>query len=451
MTLLAQIGKDLPERYYVGIDIGYREHVACVIDLRSFVQGGEGWKRSKCLAFASSQAGMERLLAYLAGFSSNPQHFLVLCEPTGGYYGATLYQTLLDQQYPAWWIGNSTTRAMREKIFGQGAKTDNIDARVMARIGYLHEAVGEEFSLRPLRLPQAENAELLVLCRTSWKLHGMVTRARNQFTQLMAVVFPELKFFFSSSVSSRVPVTLMAKYPSPVEIAAASSQELAELLWQARGYAHAKRVAELQTLARTSSGLLPDPGRAWRLTWLSSFLLTNFQRLDELDKRVESLVENHPGYAYLVGIPYSGPATLGIVLAVTGDVHRFRNYRRYVAYSGYFAGLERSQTIDRTRMSRRGNRDLKRALFQIVAPMVWFERDTNPYKALYERKLAEGRPWYRAMPFACAALARHIYHCLKFQQPYDVTQAFGRLVSKTASDPALLELQASLDEKFEGL
>jgi hypothetical protein len=55
------------------------------------------------------------------------------------------------------------------------------------------------------------------------------------------------------------------------------------------------------------------------------------------------------------------------------------------------------------------------------------------------------------MPFACAALARHIYHCLKFQQPYDATKAFGRLVSKTVPDPALLELQASLDERFEEL
>jgi transposase len=432
MTLLAQVGKDLPERYYVGIDIGYREHVACAIGLRTFVQG-------------------DRLLAYLARCSSDPHTFLVLCEPTGGYYGASLYQTLLDQRYPTQLIENATTRHMRERIFGNLPKTDDIDARVMARIGYLHDAVGEEFTLRPLTLPKAEDAELLILCRNSWKVHTMVTRARNQFAQLMAVVFPELKFFFESSVSTLVPVSLMAKYASPAEIAAAPSQEIQDLLWKSKGYAHAKRVEELQSLAQNSSGLLPDPGRAWRLSWLTSFLLTNFQLLNELDKRVESVIEQHPGYAYLVGIPYSGPATLGIILATAGNVERFQNYRRYVAYTGYFAGLETSQTIDRTRMSRRGNRDLKRALFQIIAPMVWFERDTNPYKDLYERKLAEGRPWYRAMPFACAALARHIYHCLKFEQPYDASKAFGRQSSKIAADPALLDLQASLDERFEEL
>ena len=66
-------------------------------------------------------------------------------------------------------------------------------------------------------------------------------------------------------------------------------------------------------------------------------------------------------------------------------------------------------------MSIRSNRDLKRAYFQIVAPMVWFDPDDNPYKNLYKRKMTEGRVWYKAMPFACAALARHVYHCLKSQ------------------------------------
>ena len=51
------------------------------------------------------------------------------------------------------------------------------------------------------------------------------------------------------------------------------------------------------------------------------------------------------------------------------------------------------------------------------------------------------------MPFVCAALARHVYHCLKFKQPYDVEKAFG--VVAPVSEQALLDLQADLDEQFE--
>lgn len=186
----------------------------------------------------------------------------------------------------------------------------------------------------------------------------------------MAVVFPELKTFFTGSVSSITPVRLIAAYPTPAELSATSAEEVRAVLWQARAYHHAHRVGELQALARNSSGLLPDPQRAWRLAWVTDFLLANFKADAALDKQIEELVTQRKEYPWIVNVPYAGPATIGLILAATGDIHRFRNYRQYVAYTGYFAGLETSQTIDRTRMSKRGNRDLKRALFQIAAPLV---------------------------------------------------------------------------------
>lgn len=81
--------------------------------------------------------------------------------------------------------------------------------------------------------------------------------------------------------------------------------------------------------------------------------------------------------------------------------------------------------------------------------MVWFDKGDNPYKTLFERKVAEGRPWYKAMPFMCAALARHIYHCLKFNDPYDVEKAFQGSAPAPASEDEWLDLGAKLDERFE--
>ena len=449
MTLLAQLGSQLPQRYYLSVDVGYKEHVAVVISLQTFVRGDDRWKRARCLHFPSTRAGLKKFQKYLDSFCPYPAAFLGLCEPTGGFYGATVFQHLLDGGYQMLLVENATTRHMREKIFPNLPKTDEMDARVMARIRYLHEAVGEEFTLCPLELPEPDDADLLALCRDRWKLSTMITRARNQFTQLMAVTFPELKTFFTSSVSTVVPVSLVAAYPTPALLAAAPAEEVRQVLWKAGSYQHARRADELQALARKSSGLLPDPGRVWRLNWLTSFLGTNFRHQAALDKRIKELVEQRKAYELIVNVPYSGPATLGMILAVTGDVGRFSNYRKYVAYTGYFAGLEKSQTIDRTRMSKRGNRDLKRALFQIAAPLVWFDKGDNPYKALFQRKRAEGREWYKAMPFVCAALARHIYHCLKFNDPYDVEKAFRGSSFSPASEEEWLNLRASLDEKFE--
>ncbi len=451
MTLLGQLGTQLPERYYLGIDAGYREHVSAVISLKTFAESGERWKRARCVHVASTRAGLCQLQAYLDGFCQDRQAFLGLCEPTGGYYAATVFQYLLSQGYAVHLVENAAVRHKREQLFGGLPKTDEMDARVLARIGYLHEAVGEECRLRPLQLQAPDQAELLALCRDHWKLTSAICRARNQFTQLMAVVFPELKSFYVSSVSSAAPVKLMSVYLTPAQLAAAPAAEIVEVLCGVGDVAHAKRVAELQALAQNHSGLLPDPSRAWRLEWLTHFLLDACQEQTQLERQIQRVVMARGEYQRLASLPMSGPATLAWILAATGDVRRFANDRQYVAYTGYFAGLERSQTIDRTRMSKRGNRDMKRALFLMAAPLVWLDRGDNAYKALYARKVAEGRPWYSAMPFVCAALARHIYHCLKSQERYDAAKAFRRSALPPARSQAAIDLRASLDERFEVL
>lgn len=432
MTWLAHLGADLPEGYYLGVDVGYQAHVAVVISLERFVQGSNAWKRAPGVEFASTQAGLQELQAYLQRFSAEPTDFLGLCEPTGGYYGATVYHYLVEQAYPMWLVDNGLTREMREKIFGHIPKTDAMDARVMARMGYLHEAVGEEFGLRPLELLATADRELLILCRDRWKRKQLLNRARNQFTQLQALVFPELKTFFTKSVSTVAPVTLSAHYPTPTDLAAAPAEEVKAVLWEVGAYHHAKRVAELQ-----------------RLAWLPEFLLHNFAAAKALRKRVVTVVIQREDYAWRAAVPAATPATLGVILAATGDIERFANYRQYVAYTGYFPRVEQSQSIDRTRMSKRGNRDLKRTYFQIAATLVWLYPHQTSYRKLFEKKVAAGRPWYRAMPYVCAALARHVYHCLKYQEPYDLQQAFQVREATPASQQAEPPLEADLEGHFQ--
>jgi hypothetical protein len=81
MTLLARLGEQLPERNYLGIDVGYREHVAVVIPLEGFTQDGGRWKRARCLRFSSTRAGLEELQGYLDGFSSDRETFFGICLP----------------------------------------------------------------------------------------------------------------------------------------------------------------------------------------------------------------------------------------------------------------------------------------------------------------------------------------------------------------------------------
>lgn len=124
MTLLERLGSQLPRRYYLGVDVGYKEHVAVVISLKTFVRGDDHWKRARCVHFPSTPAGLRKLQRYLDRFSTDPSGFLGLCEPTGGYYGATVFQDLLEQEYNMNLVENATTRHLREKIFPGVPKTE---------------------------------------------------------------------------------------------------------------------------------------------------------------------------------------------------------------------------------------------------------------------------------------------------------------------------------------
>ena len=81
------------ERFYVGIDIGYREHVAAVISKSTFLQGVVRWKKAKAIHFASSRSGLDKLHQYLLSFSGDPTAFLILCGPTGGIMGSACIRT----------------------------------------------------------------------------------------------------------------------------------------------------------------------------------------------------------------------------------------------------------------------------------------------------------------------------------------------------------------------
>jgi hypothetical protein len=60
-------GSPRRERVYVGIDVGYREHVAAASPLEVFnaQRHPEGWKRVKTLRFASDATGFGHLQQYL--------------------------------------------------------------------------------------------------------------------------------------------------------------------------------------------------------------------------------------------------------------------------------------------------------------------------------------------------------------------------------------------------
>src|SRR3989442_14541526 len=108
---------------------------------------------------------------------------------------------LLGKVFSMLQLENAEVGEYRENVYGSETKTDDMDARLMARMGFLHEWVGEEFSIQTVHLASPDESVIRLMSRDLVKLTKEITRRKSQLHQIFAFTFPELKAFFKDSVT----------------------------------------------------------------------------------------------------------------------------------------------------------------------------------------------------------------------------------------------------------
>jgi Transposase len=165
-------------------------------------------------------------------------------------------------------VENSAVKEYRENIYGSETKTDDTDARLMARMGFLHEWVGEEFSIQAVRIASPDESLIRLMTRDLMKLKKEINRRKNQLHQVLAFTFPELKTFFTTDVTCPSARTLIRTYPTPQELRKASVEEIATLFRLSHDHIHEKKAGELLALAQNSVGVALLSHHIWRQAWL---------------------------------------------------------------------------------------------------------------------------------------------------------------------------------------
>jgi hypothetical protein len=319
---------------FVGIDIGYNSHVAsaCPGALFNAKRYPDGWKRAKTLHFTSDASGFKKLQGYLDKFSVNPTDFLILCEPTGGYYGLSLQMYLLGRGYTLLQVGNASVMEYRKNVYGSETKTDDMDARLMSRMGFLHEWVGEEFSLQAVQLLTPDESVLRFMTRDYIKLGKEIKRRKSQLHQILAFTFPELKTFFKDSLTGPVARSLLKKYPTPYELRTASVEEIAKLLHASAAYHHEKRASELLSLAQTTAGVQMVSHHLWRQEWILNQLDVLEEAQEAIRSQISQLIASHPYTLIIESFPIKSPIWTATLIGVIGNIDRFHNYGQFRAY-----------------------------------------------------------------------------------------------------------------------
>jgi transposase len=334
-----------------------------------------------------------------------------------------------------------------KRVFGSETKTDEVDARLMARMGFLHELVGEEFSIQPVHLTNPDAAALKVMVGDLAVLQKEIGRRRNQLQQITAATFPELKTFFRESTASPAARALLASFPTPQALATATTEEIGDVLRAKRSYRHAKRAAELRDLARTSAGVRMLTQQHWRQSWIIKQLDVLDDARQDLVSQVQHISATHPYAPIIESLPVRSPIWTATLIAVVGDVTRFRNYAEFRAYLGWCPQVERSgSSQNSSKLANSGVRSSRKVLGQMVlillTPVI---RDTA-FRAYYERLTARGMRPAKAIGHVAGKLTAVLYSMLKTMTPYDEVkhrQALG-LPSIHETDRATT-VEASLD------
>jgi transposase len=415
-----------PERFYLGVDIGRRTHTVCVIARSTFEAGDARWQSAPTLKVDVNRAGYQRIAQLLARMSDDPPRQVVAgLEPTGGYYARTAHAFLRGLGLDVHWMKNSAVHDARDAVYGKRTKTDPVDARLIARLLFLREAVGQEYAFSTGFDQIGAYATLRLLVNNRWKIRQAQTRAGNQLTQVLDVLFPEIAECFSEPASSAAAWCLLGQYPTPAAIAAAGHDELYRIVvFEAHAPRKAAVVPKLIEAARNSIGIsegVPD------LVAAQTFLISQLQRLNSelstLDDRIGEMLKLTPEAPILLSFPVVQQTRAATILAAMGvPVSSFPTTKALRRHLGWAVEQERSGTsVHRERLATSGNRHSRRELRLWALGLVNPRSPWTPFRAHYQRLIAPPslkRPNV-ALGHLAGKLTSVIYACMSRNEPYD--------------------------------
>lgn len=381
----------------IGIDVAKFKHSAAVI--------GEGGERLLSgFEFANSIDGFQQLLARLSSVGASCDRSTACLEATG-HYGRNLVRFLESHGYRVAEVNPLLTSNWRKAMSMRSVKNDAVDAEALAL--WL-------FAGNPAQRRQsAEGSDgLRSLTRFRSSSSHIMGDCKRRAVALLDVLFPELQGFFSDAFC-KTSVAVLQAWPGSQPLARAHVDSIEEVMRAASGgrcaRAHAVR---LKALAESSIGQDSAP-LGFQLRQLLSRIAFLQSQLAELDKELTRLVGASP----IMTIPGIGVVCAAGILGELGDVSRFGNASRIVAFAGcdptVFASGEFEGT--RARLSKRGSPYLRWYLW-VAADRA--RRYDPALKAYYLKKRSEGKCYKVAISAVVRKLCAIIYAVLRDEKPY---------------------------------
>ena len=365
---------------FVGVDVGKGAHHAVALD-----------RKGNRLLDSALPNDETKLRALIGKLKEHGQILLVVDQPAT--VGALPVAVARAEGVLVAYLPGLAMRRIADLHAGE-AKTDARDAYIIAEA-----ARSMPHTLRSLKLADNEVAELTMLCGFDDDLAGQITQTSNRIRGLLTQIHPALERVLGPHLDHPAVLDLLVRYPSPAHLASVSEKRLANQLVKLAPRMGKGLAAEIvQALSEQTVVVLGTQAASIVLPRLAQQLAALRRQRDEIAKEVERLVLAHPLYPVLTSMPGVGIRTAARLLIDVAS-RAFASAGHLAAYAGLAPVTRRSGTSIRGEQpSRRGNKQLKRAMFLSA-----FAALRDPIsRAYYARKISQGKRHNQAL----IALAR---------------------------------------------
>lgn len=377
---------------YVGIDIAKEKHFAAAMT-------SDGEVLLKPFGFTNNSDGFKLLLSSLKSFDK--ANLLIGLESTA-HYGENLICHLFEQGYNIAVINPIQTATLRKTNIRK-TKTDKVDCLLIIKSLIVNNH-------RLFTKKDADSIRLKSLCRFREKLKKSKARLKIQLVTYVDILFPELQYFFKSGLHTNTCYELMKVHSAPNEIAALHLTYLGNLLHKAsRGRFGKEEAIALKSLAKSSVGT-GNTSVSIQITQSIAQIELLEKHIAELDSSIESIMRDLN--SIILTIPGIGLLNGAMILGEIGDISRFSNPSKLLAYAGLDPTVNQSGNFNAksTKMSKRGSKLLRYALINAAWNVSLKNKTFEDY---FNLKRSQGNNHYAALGHTAHKLVRIIFKLLR--------------------------------------
>ena len=388
---------------FCGIDWANDHHDALSID--------ENGQRLGSIRVAHSPEGLSQLETYLERMAGpgGREQLACIVETTHGL----LIAHLLEQ---GWAVYPVNPRTVEKRRAPSGAKTDSIDAYLLAKTGR-----ADFQDLRRLNPDSEQIQELKTLTRDQDGLIQMQTRLVNQLTACLKAYYPVVLDLFGK-LHQPSTLAFLRAYPTLQAARAASTEELAALLKQARypgAEQKAQQIVKHLKLPCLQANEVTTRPKARLMLALLEQLEPLLKQIADYDKEIERLFLSHADSELFQALPGAGARLAPRLLAEMGDERsRYESAGSLQALAGTSPVLFQSGTYQKAHRRLGCIKPWRNAMHQFA----WQSTQQEAWaKEYYQRKRAEGKSHTVAVRALANVWARILYAVWKTKEPYQAT------------------------------